>query len=171
MHEGETVRFRRHVLRYDPQETTPIPPVTTTTTLRPTTTPDIECEWTGSHCITASPSSCNNRPDGDYQACEGCTFFHSCVAGYLNYAFRDCPLTNQGGLNGKLVWDDTLKRCEYESTTCRDCNVSRLSLLYATLCCEAAFGASRRPKIFTRQVFSFERPRAKVTFETYEEYC
>jgi hypothetical protein len=79
------------------------------------------CRSTGSRCISASANSCYNRPDGDYQACEGCTFYHTCVAGYLNYAYRECPLTNQGGINGKLVWDDNLKRCEYRSTTCVQC--------------------------------------------------
>jgi len=93
-------------------------------TICPTTTPTPgpHCNWTGNHCITSAASSCTHLPDGDYQACEGCTFFHSCVAGYINYAFRDCPLTNQGGYNGKLVWDDQLKRCEYTSNTCIQCN-------------------------------------------------
>ena len=170
MHEGVTVRFRRrYFFRLDPTSSTTPHPETTTTTIRTTTTPDSECEWTGPHCITASPSSCKNRPDGDYKACEGCTFFHSCVAGYLNYSFRNCPLTNYGGHNGRLVWDDTLKRCEYESTTCR-CHVSHSSLMYATLFREAAFGASCRSKIFTRQIFSFERQCAKSAFERYEEH-
>jgi hypothetical protein len=86
------------------------------------------CTSTGPRCITAADSSCRPNgvalPDGDYQACEGCTFYHSCVAGQINYAFRSCAATNEGGINGLLVWDDNLKRCEYESNTCRQCYVS-----------------------------------------------
>lgn len=81
------------------------------------------CTSTGSGCITASAGSCLSRPDGDYQACEGCTFYHSCSGG-VNWANRPCPATNTGGLHGKLVWRKTGTNsgyCDYSSTTCTEC--------------------------------------------------
>jgi hypothetical protein len=95
--------------------------------------PPGQCTSTGSRCITAHDSSCHNLPDGDYQACEGCTFYHSCVGRTINHSFRDCAATEIGGINGKLVWDDTLKRCEYESTTCKQCQVSLLFCAFSNI--------------------------------------
>jgi hypothetical protein len=105
--------------------TNPPPTVTPAPTAVPPTQPS-DCYNTGSGCISGSPSACRGLPDGDYQACEGCTFYHSCVAGYLNYARRDCPLTNYGGLRGKLVWQRKAGvynegTCEYSSSTCSEC--------------------------------------------------
>ena len=55
--------------------------------------------------------SCSGLADGDYQSCLGCTVYASCVGGYI-YDNRPCP--------GGLLWDDNLKQCAWESTTCFD---------------------------------------------------
>jgi hypothetical protein len=88
------------------------------------------CTSTGSGCLS-STSSCRGRPDGDYQACEGCTFYHSCSGGVL-YANRPCPLTNQGGIGGRLVWlawTSNQGICDYTSSTCRECVTGPVSLI------------------------------------------
>jgi hypothetical protein len=83
-----------------------------------------QCLSTGATCISSSSSACRNLADGDYQACEGCTFYHSCSGG-VNWANRLCPVTNQGGLRGRLVWRSLSGNqgyCDYSSTTCRECS-------------------------------------------------
>ena len=54
-------------------------------------------------------SSCSGVSDGDYMSCQGCNVYATCSNGLL-YDGRPCP--------ANLVWDDNLKRCEWESTTC-----------------------------------------------------
>ena len=54
-------------------------------------------------------SSCTRMPDGDYQSCNGCNVYLTC-SNETSYDDRPC-------LDG-LVWDNNLKTCERESTTC-----------------------------------------------------
>ena len=54
-------------------------------------------------------SSCTGMPDGDYQSCNGCNVYVTC-SNEIIHDDRPCP--------DGLVWDDNLKRCEWESTTC-----------------------------------------------------
>ena len=54
-------------------------------------------------------SSCTDMPDGDYQSCNGCNVYLTC-SNEITHDDRPCP--------DGLVWDDNLKRCEWESTTC-----------------------------------------------------
>ena len=54
-------------------------------------------------------SDCTDKPNGDYQSCEGCNVYVTCSNGIL-HPNRPCP--------ANLVWDDNLKRCEWTSTTC-----------------------------------------------------
>ena len=56
-------------------------------------------------CIT----SCLDKPDGDYQSCQGCSVYASCVGGYM-YDNRPCPPGTS--------WDDNMKQCVFESSTC-----------------------------------------------------
>jgi len=92
------------------------------------------CEWESSTCpgnikptkapvppkVTGNPtkhpgvpgscvSSCENMEDGDYQSCKTCDGFVKCSNGRLFE--MDCAA-------GGLVWDDIVKRCEWESSTC-----------------------------------------------------
>jgi len=111
-----------------------------------------QCTSTGSQCITASDASCRDLRDGDYQACEGCTFYHSCVNGAIIYRFRDCPATNLGGINGKLVWDDTQKRCEYSSNTYQQCRVSSTTV-------------AKKDRIYFRNIIKYEKDFEKKQVE------
>ena len=54
-------------------------------------------------------SNCVGKANGDYHSCSGCDVFASCLDDVL-YDNRECA--------ANLVWDDTLKRCEYTSPTC-----------------------------------------------------
>ncbi len=69
-----------------------------------------QAEGTGEACIT----SCEGLPNGDYQSCNGCTIYATCSNEIL-YDGRPCaPATPP------LVWDDNLKRCDYDSETCSE---------------------------------------------------
>lgn len=68
-----------------------------------------QCRWTGWNCITG----CTDLPDGDYQSCRGCSIYVSCVGGKI-VDNRSCAPSNP-----PLQWDDYLKKCEYNSRTCR----------------------------------------------------
>merc|ERR1712038_1511764 len=54
-------------------------------------------------------SSCKSMKDGDYQSCKRCDGFVKCANERLFE--MDCA-------EGGLVWDDRIKRCEWESSTC-----------------------------------------------------
>merc|ERR1711944_98999 len=54
-------------------------------------------------------SSCKSMKDGDYQSCKRCDGFVKCANERLFE--MDCA-------EGGLVWDDNIKRCEWESSTC-----------------------------------------------------
>merc|ERR1719270_2941575 len=54
-------------------------------------------------------SSCKFMKDGDYQSCKRCDGFVKCANERLFE--MDCA-------EGGLVWDDNIKRCEWESSTC-----------------------------------------------------
>ena len=56
-------------------------------------------------------SSCEGMEDGDYQSCNGCHVYVTC-SNEIMHDNRPCP--------DGLVWDDNLKRCEWESSTCED---------------------------------------------------
>ena len=58
---------------------------------------------------TPCVSSCEGHPNGDYQSCHGCHVYVTCVHDVI-VDDRQCP--------GYLVWDDIVKRCEWESNTC-----------------------------------------------------
>ncbi|XP_067677848.1 proprotein convertase subtilisin/kexin type 5-like [Haliotis asinina] len=55
-------------------------------------------------CIT----NCTGMTDGDYQSCKGCNVYTICSNG--NTFVMPCP--------AKTVWDDAVKRCQGQSTTC-----------------------------------------------------
>merc|ERR1712117_561121 len=55
-------------------------------------------------------SSCKSMKDGDYQSCKRCDGFVKCANERLFE--MDCA-------EGGLVWDDEIKRCEWESSTCQ----------------------------------------------------
>merc|ERR1719414_2378965 len=82
------------------------------------------CEWESSTCpaknnnknknknknkVGSCVSSCTKMKDGDYQSCKRCDGFVKCNGGRLFE--MDCAA-------GGLVWDDKVKRCEWESSTC-----------------------------------------------------
>lgn len=50
---------------------------------------------------------CGVLPDGDYPSCQGCRMYVTCASG-STYDLRECP--------DGLVWDNNLKRCEWENT-------------------------------------------------------
>lgn len=79
---------------------------------------------TGPVCVT----SCEGRKDGDYQSCRGCNVYATCANGIL-YDERQCTPSAPGA--PPLVWDDTLKRCEYNSETCKTCgsNINKSSVV------------------------------------------
>jgi hypothetical protein len=60
------------------------------------------CPWTGPTCI----DDCRNSRDGNYQSCNGCSFYARCRDRSTSYI--NCP-------NG-TVWNDKLKRCIKPST-------------------------------------------------------
>lgn len=64
-----------------------------------------DCKTTGKTCIR----SCEGLEDGDYQSCNGCRFYASCVAGQFIDG-RPCPAS--------LQWDDVAKKCLGRTTTC-----------------------------------------------------
>lgn len=68
-----------------------------------------QCVWTGRRCIR----NCFGRRDGDYQSCQGCSVYASCVGGRI-YNRRPCAPATPA-----LRWDDDAKRCLYNSTTCK----------------------------------------------------
>ena len=55
-------------------------------------------------------STCLGMPDGPYQSCRGCNVYVVCAGG-LRYDDVLCPYIGQ-------YWDDNLKGCTYQSTTC-----------------------------------------------------
>ncbi|XP_078334717.1 uncharacterized protein LOC111114510 isoform X2 [Crassostrea virginica] len=59
-------------------------------------------------------NDCFNLCDGDYQSCDLCSVYVSCLFG-VTHKSRPC---NAVGRGTRLVWDDELKRCEGESSTC-----------------------------------------------------
>ena len=61
----------------------------------------------GYECV----SSCDGVPDGDFQSCLGCDVYATC-SNELLYDERPCP--------ANLVWDDHVKKCQYESATCSE---------------------------------------------------
>merc|ERR1712193_290140 len=62
---------------------------------------------TGKRCI----SDCEGRANGDYQSCLGCDVYASCSEGIFTDN-RPCP--DEG-----TVWDDKLKKCLFNSNTCK----------------------------------------------------
>ncbi|XP_055997152.1 uncharacterized protein LOC125646573 isoform X10 [Ostrea edulis] len=64
----------------------------------------------GIRCV----SSCNNRPDGDYQSCYTCHGFVSCSNGKLDN--KICAPYNE---IAPTYWDDFQKSCNYTSDTCK----------------------------------------------------
>merc|ERR1712113_1140724 len=55
-------------------------------------------------------SSCKSMKDGDYQSCKRCD-------GFVKYANE--RLFEMDCAEGGLVWDNNVKRCEWESSTCQ----------------------------------------------------
>ncbi|KAK2179193.1 hypothetical protein NP493_508g01039 [Ridgeia piscesae] len=68
---------------------------------------------TGSNCIR----DCTGRNDTDYQSCNGCNVYATCLNGIITDN-QPCP--------AGLVWDEEEHSCEYTSPTC--------SLVTATIC-------------------------------------
>merc|ERR1719245_1740400 len=66
---------------------------------------DIESNSQDGVCV----SSCKSVKDGDYQSCKRCDGFAKCANERLFE--MDCA-------EGGLVWDDQIKRCEWQSSTC-----------------------------------------------------
>lgn len=75
--------------------------------------PPPDCDSTGPECIR----SCTDMPDGDYQSCDSCYVYVTCSNGGT-YDERPCP--------AGLVWDDIVKRCEWQSNTCQQCPTNLL---------------------------------------------
>uniref|UniRef100_A0A8W8ILH2 Chitin-binding type-2 domain-containing protein n=1 Tax=Magallana gigas TaxID=29159 RepID=A0A8W8ILH2_MAGGI len=59
-------------------------------------------------CTAACVNSCRELVDGNYQSCQTCEGYVSCIDKEL-YS-RSCP--------GQLVWDDRERKCAEFSTTC-----------------------------------------------------
>merc|ERR1712004_724029 len=93
----------------------PVEPATTKAPVEPATTKAPATTTKAPAATTKSPtsgncvSSCAGMADGDYQACDTCDGFIKCSNERLFYF--ECA---QAG----LVWDDNVKRCEWESSTC-----------------------------------------------------
>ncbi|XP_071111176.1 proprotein convertase subtilisin/kexin type 5-like isoform X1 [Haliotis cracherodii] len=72
------------------------------------------CEHASSTCPPGEKSpcmtNCTGRPDLTYQSCVGCDVYAKCHDGKLTDNIK-CP--------GGTLWDDSLKRCEKTSKTCR----------------------------------------------------
>ena len=66
---------------------------------------NLECVTTGSRCV----HYCFDLPDGDYQSCHGCHVYMSCVA--------EKPIYDRECASGQY-WDDDVKECLGQSTTC-----------------------------------------------------
>uniref|UniRef100_A0A8W8NI06 Uncharacterized protein n=1 Tax=Magallana gigas TaxID=29159 RepID=A0A8W8NI06_MAGGI len=64
---------------------------------------------TNGECVKDCTFMCR----GDYQSCETCKGYVSCEYGYLSKRICINPR-----LNITLFWDDKLKGCEFESSTC-----------------------------------------------------
>ena len=60
-----------------------------------------------------SGNDCFYMCDGDYQSCDLCSVYVSCLDGNF-YPLRPC---NKNATT-QLVWDDNLKQCKGESSTC-----------------------------------------------------
>jgi len=69
------------------------------------------CIDTGPRCI----DNCSGQPDGNYQWCEGCSFYIACVGG-VRYV-QPCLNTQ--------VWHDLFKACVAQSTTCIECVIDK----------------------------------------------
>ncbi|KAK6173249.1 hypothetical protein SNE40_016734 [Patella caerulea] len=74
----------------------------TTSTISPTTS-------SSNYVVGKCLQTCEGLKDGNYQCCQSCHFFTSCVNEYM-YDKRPCP--------EDLVWDDAKKNCLRNSTTC-----------------------------------------------------
>jgi len=99
--------------------------VVLSTLLLATSTSDALCQSTGQGCLRASYGrwACHGRRTGLFQACEGCTFYHVCANGYL-VPNMPCPQTEEGGVDGRLVFQQTSYgdgECLFQSTTCQEC--------------------------------------------------
>eukprot|EP01084_Bolivina_argentea_P225130 380536_1 len=85
----------------------------------PTASPSYNPTTSPSNDATSSPSnatqsnlcvrSCVGLPTGDYQSCQGCQVYASCVYGVM-WDNIPCPSTT--------YWDNNLKICVYSSDTC-----------------------------------------------------
>ncbi|KAI0209631.1 hypothetical protein LSAT2_005641 [Lamellibrachia satsuma] len=67
------------------------------------------CRKSGINCV----DSCVGVPSGNYHSCTGCFAYVSCVGNTI-YRNRPCP--------GGQMWDDSVKRCVLESSTCGRCD-------------------------------------------------
>ncbi|KAK2182747.1 hypothetical protein NP493_339g03002 [Ridgeia piscesae] len=77
-------------------------------TWRSTTCPEGCNGETGSPCVR----TCAGKENGDYQSCVSCHVYVTCSNGAM-YDRRPCP--------APTVWDDALKRCDWASSTCKQC--------------------------------------------------
>lgn len=74
-----------------------------------------EC-YVAPKCVTTGPSckrSCTDLANGNYQICDNCTSYATCVNGALS-SISHCP--------DGMIWNDVEpKGCAIESTTCIEC--------------------------------------------------
>jgi hypothetical protein len=84
----------------------------TTAIVTASTTPGgVDCESTGEVCIR----SCNGVIDGNYQYCGNCRQFVQCSNGAIY--LQSC--------SSGLFWDDSIKNCIAQSTTCTECYIDK----------------------------------------------
>nr|XP_022291022.1 uncharacterized protein LOC111102524 [Crassostrea virginica] len=73
---------------------------------------DVICQ-NGTVGTCVSGNDCSYLCDGDYQSCDLCSLYVSCLYGKI-YPSRPC---NRDATT-RLVWDDNFKQCKIESSTC-----------------------------------------------------
>ncbi|XP_046572103.1 keratin-associated protein 9-2-like [Haliotis rubra] len=83
-------------------------PTSMTTTSATTTSATTTSQTSPTPFVNPCITSCTGRTAGDYQWCQTCKKYVTCVNNVM--MVRDCPPT--------LVWDNNSNRCETTSTTC-----------------------------------------------------
>lgn len=76
------------------------------------------CNGTGQSCVSSckflDDGGYHSLLDGNYQSCSGCKFFATCSYGVF---YDEQPCEGDGP-----YWDDNLKKCVNQSSTCKYCS-------------------------------------------------